>query len=157
MSIEKNIIDNFLNKYINNVMEIFLLKETADFNFGIFSWNNLDDHDEFRVFLSNQLDLKINSIKNNVLIFVNCLFGKAIKEIKNENTILQINKLTDISIEFFEYVISNKFNFLKRFDAKTNDLCMDTYENLIYQFFVFTANVFNTKPFNQQFKIAPKM
>lgn len=147
----------FNAKYLKIIFEIFNLDKTLDHTFGVFSWEYSPDLvDEIKLYFTSELDSKINNIKNNCLIFVNCLFNKSRKEIKNQENVQIIYQLIKIGLSFFEFLTNNRLQYFKYFNSslnasysKNNKLPSHFYESLIYQYLVLFANVINVKPFSQ--------
>jgi hypothetical protein len=156
MNISKDTFDIFFLKYVQVIYNIFLVNKTSDINFGIFSWKydeNLNISDEIK-YKSYLLDHKINSLKTSCLMFINYLFNKSKKQIKDTIIIDIIYNLIKIGQEFLGYIVLNKSNYFQYFNNNKNDnynncspLKSDYYECLIFQYMNLFANVFSTHPF----------
>jgi len=162
MNLKKEVYDIFNWKYLKVILEIFQINKTSDYTFGIFSWEFSDGLDQTTDFLLSELDSKLNSIKNNCLIFVNNLFNKSKKEMKNQENITIIYEFLKIGLDFFEFIINNRLRYFKYFNLSLN--CSNTisrisshyYEALIFQYLTLFANVVKMKPFKDDLRFDPK-
>lgn len=164
MNISKDTFNDFHVKYIQLIYNIFKLKGTNDSDLGIFSWrydeknpNNKSELDNHILFL---LDDKMNKLKTHCLIFINYSFNKSKRTIKDKTIIEIINELIPLGWEFINHVILFKTQIIQYFDLEDDgwgngnrEVMMKSqyYENLIYQYLVFFANVINTSPFKEKF------
>jgi hypothetical protein len=179
MNISKDTYEKFYFKYVQIIYNIFLISKTSDINFGIFSWKfdenlNANINNNININTINEikykaylLDDKINSLKTSCLIFINFIFNKSKKEIKDQIIKDIIYNLIKIGQDFLEYIVLNKSNYFKYFNNNNNEnknnralninnfnnlnnsfsLISDSYENLIFQYMVLFANVISTNPF----------
>lgn len=162
MNLSKEVYDLFNRKYLKVIMEIFKMNKTADYTFGIFSWEFIDGLDNNSDYFLSELDTKINSVKNNCIIFVNNLFNKSKKEMKFQDNIDIIYDLLKIGLEFFEYIVNNRLKYFKDFNLSLNTnngnsrISSHYYEALIFQYLTLFANVIKMKPFKEDLRFDPK-
>jgi len=142
------------------VIEIFKINKTSDYNFGIFSWEFIDGLDKNSDYFLSELDTKINCVKNNCLIFVNNLFNKSKKEMKNQDNIDIIYDLLKIGLDFLEFIVNNRLIYFKDFSLSLNSnirrITAHYYEALIFQFLTLFANIVKMKPFKDDLRFEPK-
>jgi len=162
MNLAKEVYDLFNCKYLKVIMEIFQINKTADYTFGIFSWEFINGLDKNSDYFLSELDIKINSVKNNCIIFVNNLFNKSKKEMKYQENIDIIYNLLKIGLDFFEYIVNNRLKYFKDFNLSLNTnygngrISSHYYEALIFQYLTLFANVIKMKPFKDDLRFDPK-
>lgn len=140
LKLDNHILDIFNLKFIPYMTQIVLLEQFNNFNVGKICWTS-----------TKNLDNNINLMKSNALNYIFTTLSCFKKTEFSEQIIGGFTSLIKNGIELFEYLISNKYEYLKTMSNNSIEYPDYNYEILLYNYLSFISRVLLMEPFKNLF------
>ena len=141
LKIELAIVDVFNKRFLPYIIKIIVLEQFVNLNVGKICWTTNKD-----------LDLSINAMKANAILIVHLSLAcikkgeKISPEFANE-----LNILINYGIQLFDYIISNKYEYLNLMNSSSKEFPDYNYEKFLYNYLTFFSRIFYLEPFMTAF------
>lgn len=96
------------------------------------------------------IDEQVNLMKIKAFFFLNALF-KEFKSLNEENIKLVMNFI-NLNIQNLEFIVSNKYDYIKHLGQDSAGYPDNNYESLIYQILYFLSKVLVKEPYFKETK-----
>lgn len=141
LKIDVAILDVFNKKFLPYIIKIIALEQFVNLNIGKICWTT-----------NKELDLSVNGMKANAVLFVHlslsCLkkSEKISPEFANE-----LNVLINYGIQLFDFIVTNKYEYLKLMSGNSKEFPDNNYEKFLYNYLTFFSRIFYMEPFMTAF------
>lgn len=99
----------------------------------------------------SEFDNSINVMKSKVLQFLNVLIGQQKGKIEDPNLVKVYSTLIQSTIENLDFLVSNKFSYIKEMSKDSTTYPDYGYEHFIYQMILFLGRIIIKSPFMESF------
>lgn len=141
LKIDLAILDVFNKKFLPYFIKIIVLEHFVNLNVGKICWTT-----------NKELDLSVNAMKANAILFVHLSLScikkgeKISPEFANE-----LNILINYGIQLFDFIISNKYEYLKLMSSNSKEFPDNNYDKFLYNYLTFFSRIFYIEPFMTAF------
>jgi len=141
LQIDLSILNIFNKRFTPFMIQIIIMEQLININIGKICWTT-----------NKELDTNVNAMKANAINFV-YLSMSCIKKAEkiNPESATELNLLINFGIQLFDFIISNKYEYLKLMSNNSKEFPDNNYEKLLYNFLTFFSRVFFLEPFMTAF------
>ena len=140
LKIDIAILDVFNKKFLPYVIKIITFEEFINLNVGKICWTT-----------NSELDNCVNAMKAVAINYVFLTLSCVKKGEFNPDLINEFNILINYGIQLFEFIISNKFEYLKSMSIDSKEFPDNNYEKFLYNYLTFFSRVLYMEPFQTAF------
>jgi hypothetical protein len=141
LKIDITILNVFNKRFLPYLIKIIMMEEFINLNVGKICWSTNKD-----------LDLHINAMKAHAIQFVHLSLSCIKKGEKITHDLAsELNILINYGIQLFDFIISNKYEYLMLMSNNSKEFPDNNYEKLLYNYLTFFSRIFFIEPFMTAF------
>lgn len=141
LKIDLSILNIFNKRFLPYMIKLIIMEQLNNINIGKICWTT-----------NKELDLGVNAMKANAINFVYLSLSCIKKGEKlNPDFATEFNILINYGIQLFDFIISNKYEYLKLMSNNSKEFPDNNYEKLLYNFLTFFSRIFYLEPFMTAF------
>lgn len=140
LKIDLAILNVFNKKFIPYVIKIITFEQFLNLNVGKICWST-----------NTELDNCVNAMKANAINYVFLSLSCFKKGEFNHDLTNEFNVLINYGIQLFEFIIYNKFEYLKSMGSDSKEFPDNNYEKLLYNYLTFFSRILYIEPFQTAF------